>query len=459
MVIIGTFTTLWGGVAGKALGLSPVEAVGRGVTLFVVAQAAGIAWAPVMGYLVDKFNRISVLAFGSLVSAVAFICMLFVGNPFNNAYLPFFAFLGVGQTSIFYASQALIGQEAPVAERGSVIGAFSTCGALGILFFSGVGGYLFDVWRPAGTFVIVGLGALIIFVLSVLVRLRWPGYKPSAPIENANVIITGSTRGIGYGMAREFLKRGNSVVVTGRGQESVDKAVNQLKQDAAGGAKVVGVACDVSDMRQVQILWDKAKDYAGDIDIWINNAGLNNSRMPITKLPFWEIKNVPYTNLLGMFNGCKVALNGMRAQGKGSIYNFEGFGSNGMHTPGSSIYGSTKFAVRYFTKALVKETKKEPVLVGTISPGIVLTDMITRDKDVLPPQAWEPVKRVYNILGDRVETVTPYLVDGVLRNKKHGGKVFWLTRHKSGWRFLKTRLGVGEKRDLFAELEVRPAAK
>ena len=172
--------------------------------------------------------------------------------------------------------------------------------------------------------------------------------------------------------------------------------------------------------------------------------------MPIAKLPFEELQKVPEVNLLGTMYGCKVALAGMNAQGHGAIYTFEGFGSNGMQSPGSSIYGSTKYAIRYFTNSLVNETKGGPVIVGTISPGIVLTDMILRDRDNLPPQAWESIRRVYAILADRVETVTPFLVEGVLANSRHGGRIMWLTPRKSAWRFLKARLGF--KRKPFDEL-------
>lgn len=178
MVIIGTFTVLWGGVAGRELGLGGAESAARGVLLFIVSQSAGLLWGPVMGYLVDRFNRVSVVAFGSFISAVAFFAVLQVGDPFDNRYLPFFALLGIGQISIFYSSQALIGQEAPVAKRGSVIGAFATCGAIGILFFSGIGGWLFDVWRPAGAFVLVGIGSVLIGIAAIIVRIRWPGPMP-----------------------------------------------------------------------------------------------------------------------------------------------------------------------------------------------------------------------------------------------------------------------------------------
>ena len=169
LVIIGTFTILWGMVAGTAMGLSTPDSVKRGVALFIVAQASGLIWAPFMGLIVDRFNRVSAVAFGCFVSFVAFMCMLFVADPFDNAYLPFFALLGVGQVSIFYSSQALIGQEAPADRRGSVMGAFATCGAIGILLFSGIGGIIFDSWRPAGVFVFVGCAAALIGIVAILV--------------------------------------------------------------------------------------------------------------------------------------------------------------------------------------------------------------------------------------------------------------------------------------------------
>ncbi len=178
MVIIGTFTVLWGGVAGREMGIGGAESAARGVLLFIVAQGAGLVWSPVMGYLVDRFNRVSVLAFGSFISAAVFFTTLLVGDPFDNRYLPLFALLGIGQISVFYSSQALIGQEAPAAKRGSVIGAFATCGAVGILIFSGIGGWLFDVWRPAGAFVLVGIGATLLGIAAVIVRIRWPGPMP-----------------------------------------------------------------------------------------------------------------------------------------------------------------------------------------------------------------------------------------------------------------------------------------
>lgn len=254
-----------------------------------------------------------------------------------------------------------------------------------------------------------------------------------------NVVITGSTRGIGKGMAREFLKRGHNVVVTGRSQAASLLAAAEVGKDAANGARALAVGCDVTDAAQVQALWDQAHAVFGGVDIWINNAGMSNTRFPIGRLPQGEVDSVTRTNLLGTMYGAKVALAGMREQGHGAIYNFEGFGSNGFKNRGMSLYGCTKFAITYFTKALIAETKGGAVRVGYMSPGIVITDLSIRDKGKMPPQAWAFVVKIYNILADRVETVTPWLVEKVLADTGHGSRIAWLTRGKSLRRFLGAR--------------------
>lgn len=266
------------------------------------------------------------------------------------------------------------------------------------------------------------------------------------------IVVTGSTRGIGHGLAREFLKRGQNVVVCGRSQDAVDAALKELAIDVTDGAKVVGTPCDVTQHEQVQALWDFAKNAFGDVDIWINNAGLSNTRFPIGRLPQDEVEAVPEVNLIGSMNGAQIALKGMTEQGHGALYNFEGFGSNGMKQMGMSLYGCTKFGVTFFTKSLIKETQESPVIVGYMSPGIVITDLSLRDRGKMPPERWEFVKKVFNIIADRVETVTPWLADQVLANTEHGARIAWLTRGKSIKRFIMSRFKPPGNR--FPELDV-----
>jgi len=270
------------------------------------------------------------------------------------------------------------------------------------------------------------------------------------------VVVTGSTKGIGRGLVREFIKRGHSVVVSGRTQGAVDDAVSDISAEATAGAKALGVPCDVTDYSQVQNLWDKALAAFGRVDIWINNAGMSNSRFPIGNLLQDEVEAIPRTNLIGTLYGAQVALKGMKAQGFGDIYNFEGLGSNGSKQKGMSLYGCTKYAITYFTKALIAETKGGPVRVGYMSPGIVITDLSVRDKTKVPPRQWAFTVMIYNILADRVETVTPWLVEKTLANTHHGARIAWLTRGKSLWRFLKSRFVKPGNR--FPELQLPNAA-
>lgn len=268
-----------------------------------------------------------------------------------------------------------------------------------------------------------------------------------------NIVITGGTRGIGQGMAREFLKRGHSVCITGRSQGSVDQGLEALKADAGEG-EVIGVPCQVADLEQVQAVWDATAEAFGGVDIWINNAGIANMMEDFDAIEKREYDDVVDTNIIGTFNGCKVALTEMKKQGGGQIYNFEGFGSDGRTGPGLSVYGATKRAITYFTDALIKEYKDSPVNVGFLSPGIVITNMTLREADHMAPERWQKTKSIYNIIADKVETVTPWLAEGTLADfGKHGSRIAWLTPPKAAGRFFKAFV-LRQKRDLFVGLDV-----
>jgi NAD(P)-dependent dehydrogenase (short-subunit alcohol dehydrogenase family) len=275
------------------------------------------------------------------------------------------------------------------------------------------------------------------------------------PMDSARqIVVTGSTRGIGKGLAGELLRRGHNVAISGRTRAAADAAVAELQPLASGGARAVGFACDVSRADELQRLWDEAVREFGRVDIWVNNAGLSHPRQRGGEMRAEDIRSVEETNLLGMMLATRVALLGMQGQpGGGVIYNMEGFGSNGMMTPGMSLYGASKFALTYFNKALLAETRDGPVKVCYLSPGIVLTDLLKRDMGSNDPQDWERTKRVYNILADRVETVTPFLAEGILRNDKAGARVAWLTGGKAARRFF---MSLFRKRQLITDADLAP---
>ncbi|WP_067831804.1 SDR family oxidoreductase [Actinomadura kijaniata] len=255
------------------------------------------------------------------------------------------------------------------------------------------------------------------------------------------VVVTGGTRGIGLGLARAFLDRGCRVAVCGRTAGSVDRALAEL--DA--GDRAVGLPCDTSRRDQVRALWETAAGTFGRIDHWINNAGVSTARRPLWEQSPEQLDAVVSANLLGVLHGSAVAVAGMRAQGGGTVWNMEGLGGDGRAVPGLIAYGSTKRAVTYLTDALARELRGTPVRAAHLSPGMVVTDLLVRD---YPPEDLARAKKVFTILADRVETVTPWLADRVLAGTANGGRVAWLTRRKAAVRFATAAF---RQRDPFGE--------
>ncbi len=248
------------------------------------------------------------------------------------------------------------------------------------------------------------------------------------------IVITGSTRGIGHGMAAAFLEMGNRVVISGRQQAAVDQAVSGLAA-RFGAAKVFGFACDVRRLEQVQGLWNAAAAHFGRVDIWINNAGVAHPLTDFADFKPDTIQTVVETNIAGMMYGAIAALDGFKKQGGGAIYNMFGLGSTGRQVKRMALYGASKSAVAYLTRALVEETRGQPVLVGALLPGMVVTDLLTQQRES-DPEEWKRASRIFNILADRVETVAPWLARRVLQNTKHGAVISWTNPWMIGWRFL-----------------------
>lgn len=263
-----------------------------------------------------------------------------------------------------------------------------------------------------------------------------------------NIVVTGSTRGIGRGLAIEFLKRGCRVMITGRQQPQVDALVAELSGEF-DAENIAGTACEVTAPESLQGLWDFTSERFGTVDVWINNAGVSILRQRLSETPSSDLHRIVDTNFAGLLYATKIAIQGMSQQGHGQIWNMEGFGSGGQTASGMAAYGATKRAVNYLTKALQKEVKDSSVQVCSLSPGIVVTDLLTGDYD-LASEEWRKAKKILNILGDKVETVTPYLAEQVLSTNKSGATVAWLTGRKAFFRFLTAGFN---KRDLFAHLD------
>jgi NAD(P)-dependent dehydrogenase (short-subunit alcohol dehydrogenase family) len=238
------------------------------------------------------------------------------------------------------------------------------------------------------------------------------------------VVITGSTRGIGFGLAESFLAMDCQVTISGRSEKSVSDAILRLSSKHSQSA-ILGYPCDVTIETQLQALWDETKARFGNIDIWINNAGVGHPLSSIWNLPADQIHAVVDTNVKGMIFGSKVAIRGMLEQGGGSLYIMEGMGYDGRKHDGLTLYGTSKYGMNYFFESLVEETKDTPVTVGSLRPGMVATEFIT-GRYVDREEEWEKTKPILNIIADRVETVTPWMAREILNNTEMeaNGEIF-----------------------------------
>lgn len=238
-----------------------------------------------------------------------------------------------------------------------------------------------------------------------------------------HIFITGGSKGIGHGMVVEFLKRGHKVSFTGTNESSLSKGILGLNGD------FLGVICDVRNLESIELSKDSAIKKFGKIDIWINNAGVGQNTKYFTELTEDEIKKVLDVNIYGMMLGTSVALKEMKKQKHGIVYNMEGLGSDGRIIPKTIVYASSKRLLRYFSKAANKELKGfKSIFVGTLSPGMVYTDLLLKD---VTPESMKIIK----ILGNSVEEVTPYLVEKMLSGKM---KINWLTNRKVAYKFIKS---------------------
>lgn len=246
------------------------------------------------------------------------------------------------------------------------------------------------------------------------------------------IVITGSTKGIGYGLAEEFLKRGHKVLVSGRKQEKLDQAVSALA--AMYNDNVAGCLCDVTKLEDNERLFAFAKEKFGRVDIWVNNAGVAHPMTNVWELPLDVIHEVVDANVYGSIFGSRVAIKGMLEQGGGWIYNLEGFGSSGRTMAGLSVYGMTKAAAAFFGKSLAKEVANTPVKVATLQPGMVITDMVTGQYKT--PEELNKVKPIFNIIANRLTDVVPWIADQMLKNEKNGALLQYQPRWKLMLRFL-----------------------
>ncbi|MBR6137845.1 MAG: SDR family oxidoreductase [Bacilli bacterium] len=257
------------------------------------------------------------------------------------------------------------------------------------------------------------------------------------------VVITGSARGFGYAMLEEFYKKNYNVVLCDVNIDELDKAMEKLSHVRSNG-KILSYKMDVTNEEEVKSVIDSIKSKGYKIDIWINNAGVNQPMKPIWELDTKTIDRLLEIVLKGTILCSKLIMPVMIEQKSGEIYNVEGHGSNDATITGLSIYGTAKRAVTYFTESLAKESNDNGgyVSVGKITPGIMITNFIGRSLgDGEKIELDEKTKNIYNILGDKPEVIARFMVNKIHFNKKKHPKFVWLTTGKAMGRFMSAIFG------------------
>ncbi|TXS96417.1 MFS transporter [Parahaliea maris] len=164
LAITGAFISLWLVQYGVTeLGMAPSAAMYELAVPRMLATVVGaLVGSVLMGYISDRISRVRAVTLASGLAALVYLAVLCVGNPSETWVMGLLFVMGIAEISAFVSSQALVGERAPAAQRGTVIGFFGVTGALGILVGTAGGGWLFATFMPAAPFALFGaLNALV----------------------------------------------------------------------------------------------------------------------------------------------------------------------------------------------------------------------------------------------------------------------------------------------------------
>lgn len=188
-------------------------------------------------------------------------------------------------------------------------------------------------------------------------------------------IVTGGTRGIGFATVKKFLDNNAQVVLFGSRKESVDKAINELKE-INDNYEVMGLYPNISDAREVEEAFNEVKNKYGKIDILVNNAGIS-AMESIYDYPEENFKKIMDLNVNAVFNCSKAVAPIMKENGGGVILNTSSMVSL-YGQPSGCGYPASKFAVNGLTKSLARELGKDNIRVNAVAPGVTMTDMMKK---------------------------------------------------------------------------------
>jgi 3-oxoacyl-[acyl-carrier protein] reductase len=182
-------------------------------------------------------------------------------------------------------------------------------------------------------------------------------------------VVTGASKGIGAGIAKQLAAEGAAVVVNyASSKTDADKVVDEISKR---GGKAIAVQGDVAKKKDIERLFAEAKEAFGKIDILVNNAGVYDFK-PLEEITENEFHREFNTNVLGMMLATQESLKHFGPEG-GSIINIGSLASS-LTPPTAVIYNATKGAVDAITRTLAKELGPRKIRVNSINPGMVITE-------------------------------------------------------------------------------------
>lgn len=203
------------------------------------------------------------------------------------------------------------------------------------------------------------------------------GSKPMrvADLLGKSAIVTGSTSGIGLGIARAFAACGMNVLLNGFGDlDAIDRTLAQVREEYR--VDVDYSAADMSKPDDILRMVDQAQTTFGAVDVMVNNAGIQHveavETFPIAK---WDA--ILSINLSAAFHATRAVVPGMKARGFGRIINVASAHAL-VASPFKSAYVSAKHGIAGFTKTVALETAEHGITVNAICPGYVLTPLVEK---------------------------------------------------------------------------------
>ncbi|MFS8999278.1 3-oxoacyl-[acyl-carrier-protein] reductase [Streptococcus infantis] len=222
-------------------------------------------------------------------------------------------------------------------------------------------------------------------------------------LEQKNVFITGSSRGIGLAIAHKFASLGANVVLNSRGEISEEL----LAEFKPYGVKVLAISGDVSDFADAKRMVDQAIEELGSVDVLVNNAGITQDTL-LLKMTEVDFEKVLKVNLTGAFNMTQAVLKQMLKAREGAIINMSSVVGL-MGNIGQANYAASKAGLIGFTKSVAREVANRNVRVNAIAPGMIESDMtaVLTDKVKDAMLAQIPMKQFGQ--AEQVADVTAFL--------------------------------------------------